>query len=268
MPRSLTTVHGVDFSAARDPGRRIFVASGTRRPGGTLSIRAVRSAASLTGGAADRDAAIAALRAFVAAAGPCVVGIDFPFGLPVETTGGERWTEFARAFGDRYEDAGAFRDSCRKKCRGRERRRAADDEARAPFSPWNLRVYRQTFFGVRDLLAPLVRERRARVVPMQRPLADLPAVVEACPASTLKAAGLYVPYKGAAPSLARARRRIVNWIEAAARVDLSPGARATNVADPGGDALDSVLAASAASRAASDLRAARPEHAIEGRIYA
>jgi hypothetical protein len=52
-------------------------------------------------------------------------------------------------------------------------------------------LFRQTCFGIRSVLAPLVRDGLVSVVPMQRPAADKPWLLEICPASTLKARNLY-----------------------------------------------------------------------------
>ena len=66
-----------------------------------------------------------------------------------------------------------------------------------PFAAYNLRIYRQTFYGVRDVLAAAVARQAAAVIPMQEYAANKAWIVEACPASTLKSLGVYRPYKGA-----------------------------------------------------------------------
>jgi len=260
-------VHGVDFSGAADAGRRIWVASGTVG-NKVLCIDDLRRAAELPGGGLDRAAALDALRAFIQAAGPCAVGCDFPFGLPEPLVGAPTWEAFALAFAERYPAPDAFRARCREAAEGKELRRATDREARTPFSSYNLRLYRQTWTGIVELLAPLVRAGAA-VVPMQPPRSRVPWLLEVCPASTLERAGRYRPYKGRTAGHRVARAAILAaFTEQDLTVSLEIRERA--VADPGGDALDALIAAAATFRAvvAPDFPGADPRYALEGRVYA
>jgi len=134
-------------------------------------------------------------------------------------------------------------------------------------APTNLRVVRQTFHGIRDVLAPLARAGLARVVPQQRWDATRPALVEVCPASTLAAAGLRRPYKGHWPEARRHRATIVGRLASCGAVVESRSLRALLVADAGGDALDSVLAAVGAARAMAEMRATALAIRLEGRIW-
>jgi Protein of unknown function (DUF429) len=240
-------VYGVDFSGARDAGRRIWIAEGIVEGGG-LRVGSCFPAAELPGGGRDRETAHAALASFVAGlrAGS-VLGIDAPFGLPRAITGGAAWDELVAAFPFRYGDPAAFRLECVAAAGGRELRRQTDMDARTPFSPYNLRLFRQTYHALR-LLAPLVSSGAVRVAPMQLPGDGVPTVVEVCPASTLKRLGLYSPYKGR--RLAGARHRLLAALEAEGMVSIAEDARARAVADPGGDAVDGIVAAVAARRAA------------------
>ena len=71
-------------------------------------------------------------------------------------------------------------------------RRTSDDESRTPFDPYHYRIIYQTFFGMRDVLAPLAASRGAAVLPFQyRRLPTARRVlVESCPGSLLKKLGL------------------------------------------------------------------------------
>lgn len=264
-------VHGIDWSGATDAGRRIFVASGVAEggAGGALRIDECRRGDELPRSGPGRARAIGAVREFVAhARGGAFVGCDFPFALPRALSRARSWRSFALGFERRHPDPEAFRESCRARTGGAEPRRGADVAASAPFAPSNLRMYRQTYFGIAHFLAPLVRDGLARIVPMEPPEETLPNLVEACPASTLKAASLSEPYKGSTRAHAAHRERIVRFLEREARVSFgSRDLRARLVADPGGDALDSVLAALAAARAAGDPRPRGAADALEGRIY-
>lgn len=106
----------------------------------------------------------------------------------------------------------SFREWCRRRAAGKKLRRQTDWDNKAPFAPYNLRVYRQTFYGLRNLLAPLVATGRASVLPMQAPAPNLPWLVEAYPACLLKAAGQYRPYKGPGDRQRVAREGIVEHL--------------------------------------------------------
>ncbi len=74
--------HGVDFSAAANAGRNIWIAAG-RATGDGLTIEDCRPAERLPGGGRRRHQALAALREWIAGQGVAAIGMDFPFGLPL-----------------------------------------------------------------------------------------------------------------------------------------------------------------------------------------
>jgi hypothetical protein len=127
--------------------------------------------------------------------------------------------------------------------------RATDRASKAPFDPYHYRIIYQTFHAMRDVVAPLARVRETAVLPFQyRRLPTARRVlVEACPSSTLKRLGLpYQNYKqpagGAlAPLRRRTRRAILDGL--ARHVEIPPPLRRRMARDPGGDALDAVIAA-------------------------
>jgi hypothetical protein len=136
-----------------------------------------------------------------------------------------------------------------------EKRRQTDIERRSPFCPTNLRMYRQTFWGL-CALAPLVRP-----VPPWR-FGD-GAVVEILPADVGRKLGV------AEKLSARARQRAVDAL-AIHGIELSASDRDAIVADTEGDALDAVFAAVAASGARANGFAGAPSTAAssgEGWIY-
>jgi hypothetical protein len=193
---------------------------------------------------------VAALREFIPKHADAAFGLDFPFGLPARLVVEPSWEEFVRAFPKRYGSPQKFRGACRRAADGRELRRVTDLESRTPFAPYNLRLFRQTYFGIRDVLAPLIADRSASVLPMQPALPGVPWILEICPASLLKREGLYAPYKGKTRTHVRARARILDRFAASGELlPPAPEVRHSLLADPGADALDSVLAALAASRA-------------------
>lgn len=262
-------IHGIDFSGAADAGRRIWIASGAIESG-RLHIDACRRADTLPGSSHERDVCLAALRSFIAGEKACAVGLDFPFGLPASLMDASSWDDFIHSFPNRYPGPQEFRAHCMRTAGGAERKRATDSESRAPFSPYNLRLYRQTYHGIRDVLYPLVRDRQACVLPMQRAQSGKPWLLEICPASTLKQLNLYRPYKGSTRAHHLARRYILSTIGARRDVSISRATQPMLLSDSNGDALDSVIAAYVASRTVRDPERLTPQdrlHTLEGYIY-
>jgi hypothetical protein len=183
-------VYGVDFSGARDAGRRIWLAEGEIRDG-RLRVERCYPAEELPESGRNREAALGALRRLIAASPGAAFGLDFPFGLPlplVEELGS--WEAFVRSFPAAYPTADTFRQACRAQRPNGELKRRTDRETRTPFSAYNLRLYRQTYYGIGEVLSPLVRDGTVCVLPMQARCSGRAWVLEICPASTLKWAGL------------------------------------------------------------------------------
>ena len=216
-----------------------------------------------------RDNALRALRSFIQSASGAI-GLDFPFGLPRMVMVEPTWAEFILGFSARYPTAAAFRAGCRQ-LSARELRRTTDAEAHAPWAAWNWRLYRQTYFGIGEVIAPLVRERRVRVLPMQEADHATPLLLEICPASSLRRLGIAgLPYKGGADvDQRRARESIISRLAAATQIAIDPIARLRAIEDPGGDALDSLVAAVAVHRAIAGGRIQPTDavYQIEGFIY-
>ena len=263
-------VVGVDFSGARNAGKLIWIARGALA-GEAVRIESCVPARDLSGGATERAPAMTALVEWLAGETDAVIGLDFPFSLPVSLIPDQSWEDFITAFPARYVNAQAFRATCMDAAAGRELKRRTDVETRVPFSAYNLRLYRQTFEGIANVLHPLVTAGRVRAVPTQPPADGLAVLAETCPASLLKAEGLYGSYKGSAPALKAARKAIVAALETRGLLaPLTPGLRRLLIDDKGGDALDAAIAAIAAARAIRDPTATRPRddlEAIETRVF-
>jgi hypothetical protein len=178
-------IYGIDFSAAVDAGRKIWIAGGHIR-GKTLEIDSCRRAEDLPGSSTVRDVAHSVLRRLIEEDAEGAFGLDFPFGLSRILTGQETWRKFILQFPVLYCSPEDFRNSCLSQAGGYELKRFTETEAKTPFSPYNLRLYRQTYFGISNVLRPLVAKGLVRVLPMQRPKEGKPWVLEICPASTLK----------------------------------------------------------------------------------
>lgn len=267
-------VVGVDFSGARDAGKKIWIAAGVLRNGG-VEIEECFQARSLPNASSAREAALPALVEYVAGETDAALGLDFPFGLPASLVREATWEEFVVGFDRRFAAAGAFREACRAIDGGAERKRRTDEEARAPFCAYNLRLHKQTFEGIKRVLLPLVRDGRATVAPFQPPRRGLPMVAEICPASLLKFEGLYrrpyTPYKGRAAGRRSGRLAILEELTRRGLLrEPTADLRSSFAEDPGGDALDAAIAAIGAARAVRDPTSARPRdgrEAIEGRVF-
>ncbi len=264
-------VYGIDFSGAKNAGKKIWITSGII-DGDALRIEDCRRAEALPGSGRSRDLCLSALRGFIGREKTAVFGLDFPFGLPYALIKQERWESFVLSFPDDYPSPEAFGRVCRATAGGRELKRVTDRESQTPFSPYNLRLYRQTYFGIRDVLRPLVQDQLACVLPMQSVQPDKPWVLEICPASTLKQENLYLQgYKRGTDEGHQARACILEGIEATGSLHvLSSALRATVQDDHHGDALDSIVAAFATFRALHNpvgLTLEDDAYKLEGYVY-
>lgn len=239
-------IFGVDFSGARNAERHIWLARGLPRDGG-LHIDACAPIGAWCAGVRGPEQAAIALRELIERHGRAAFALDFPFGLPATVLeAGVGWRRFVAAFPGEHPDAKHFREHCRELAGDLEPRRETDRAAATPFCPYNLRLFRQTYHGIVHVLAPLVAAHRASVPPMLPLHAHRPWLLEICPASTLKAMGIYRPYSGykrSGPQSRRGRERILARIAAAGPITLARGLKGKILADAGGDALDSVIAA-------------------------
>jgi hypothetical protein len=275
---------GVDFSGARLAGRNTWVARLVPTDGrATTPYRLVelRPLERLCG-SAERAPALAHLADGIASSDAALWALDFPFGLPIEVVApGATWDDqiaWVRAW-----EGGAY--ALGVECVARARalggsmhlRRATDVEEKTPFDCYHYRIIYQTFHGMRDVLARIAAVRGTAILPFHgRRLARARRVlVEACPASTLRRLGLPTRnYKQAAggplkPPRRATRNQILSGL--LARVEVSPAHRRVMMRNPGGDALDAVIAAlggALAWRSADHAAVARhPRYRYEGRLY-
>lgn len=282
--RAFKAVFGVDFSGARLAGRTTWIArldpaEPPDEPAFTLGAlhRLDRLA-----GTAERRGALAHLVGLVGQSTNALWALDFPFGLPVELfparSGWPRQLALVREY--RADDYGLGLECVRRALALGQRmhiRRQTDVDARAPFDPYHYRIIYQTVYGMHDVLRPLRRDRGTAVLPFQYHRLESAdrVLVEACPASTLKRLGLpHQNYKQPAGGPLTRRRRLTRRTVVAGiadRVRISARDRRVMMRDPGGDAIDAVLAALGAAHAfASVDHSAIARHARyprEGHLY-
>jgi hypothetical protein len=264
------TVIGIDFSGSKLAGNKIWVAT-CEIDSSRLIVKQCIPGAGLPSSGVERDRCLYALRGFIARQRGALIGMDFPFALHRRLVDDRDWVDFIMGFPKMFETPEKFYRTTHSLAKGKELRRRTDIEAKSPFCANNLWVYLQTFYGIRDILRPLIADGLACVPPMQRPDRDRAIVIEICPASTLKRQGLYVRYKGRSGRESRNRETILQRLDEIYGLSFGNCAmRSAILRDPGGDALDSIIAACATSRYADEdgLRVASArEYAIEGYIY-
>lgn len=261
---------GIDFSGASDAGWNIWIAEAvqdSREGDRPLRIDRCLPAIDLPQSGSMPSLAIPALARHILREPATIAGCDFPFSLPAELMEAESWQDFILAFPARFADHEAYRADCRALAEGRELKRRTDQTANTPFSSYNLRLYRQAWWGMAKLLSPMIAAGAVSVLP-QMPLVDAkPILIEICPASSLQQLRCRPAYKGKAPAHRQARQTILDCL-IGHRLLEPPSASLTRslLENSGGDALDAVIAALAAARA--DLSAAVDSRdRLEGRVY-
>lgn len=253
----IRTVYGVDFSGARLAGRTTWIAACRwtgRGAARRLRLESLDSLESLAG-TAERDTALRHLVRTIAASRDALWAIGAPFGLPVEVLDeGTSWIDllrWVRGWGadDGYGLGLWALERARERGHPQHVYRATDAAARTPFDAYHYRIIYQTFHGMRDVLWPLSRVRETAILPFQhrRLRRARRVVVETCQSSTLKRLALphqnYKQPEGGplAPHRRRVRRRILAGL--APLVEIGPAHGRRIARDPGGDALDAVIAA-------------------------
>ena len=248
-------LHGVDFSGADS--------------GGAAKIRVVtRDLASprtpvVSMGRMDRRGLV---RAIVASRGdgrPHLWRVDAPMSVPAEIAeafgcaGG--WTDVARWMNE-CGSPRLWRTAVRERTR-REPRRACDTALATPMSPLNLRVFKQTWTFVCEVLLPLA-EQGITVLPVATADPNV-AVCEGCPGSVLAARGWPKRgYKGGGEPPRAVRAQLVRRLgEEGIEVPKALGEEA--VRDEEGDLLDALLLTMPPFEAES----LPPQAAVEGWVY-
>ncbi|RMF58038.1 MAG: hypothetical protein D6748_09815 [Calditrichaeota bacterium] len=234
---------GIDFSGAKDAGRHIWMTQLTTSTRGTR-VASVFPARVLSGASVQLNPTLIALREFICEQKAGLIGMDFPFSLPKQLIKESSWKLFLKSFPHHYLSPRNFRMKCREASPEKELKRVCDKEAKAPFSPYNLRVYRQTYYGIKEILAPLVLEGKISVPPFMPVQPSLPVVLETCPASYLKKIGSYFPYKGNNHREKTHRKLILKTLVERFSLHFQSTEDEVKIIDsPGGDPLDSLIAA-------------------------
>lgn len=246
-------IFGVDFSGSKTACSKIWISESVIEDGIFHVLRTYPLKDIVPDKKKDRDSCLQALRSLITSNEDAVFGMDFPFSLPLELLFTDSWESFVSEFAGRYASAEQFRNEMRTFTHKKELKRLTDTEVKAPFCVYNLRLYRQTYFGIRNVILPLLIENSACMIPMQEPVEGKPWLMEICPASTLKSAGLYTPYKGKSAREKEAREYILKEMEEKG-ITVTSDIKDLIIGNADGDALDSMLAAFAASKAVPEVK--------------
>lgn len=257
---------GVDFSGAADAGKKIVIAECLlkwHRPSSwVLSLVRVRRACDLPGGGVRPEEATAALckeiQDKVCKTQSLVVGIDSPPSIAKQFMRSRNWRSWAAGFSRTFPTPDDFREGTSiptsEGASRLEPKRQTDILHKTPFPPQNLRMYKQTWWAINGVYAPLASKGFV-VVPCMELSPNQPMIFEACPASLLKRLDLYsIPYKGSEPKHAKRRSAILRELKQGVPIGGShPGMlsvelqsnvfAAKMISDSGGDFLDALLAA-------------------------
>jgi hypothetical protein len=261
---------GIDFSGARDAGQKIWIAAAQvdpAAPGEPLKISACFPAITLPQSGKTPDLAIPALATYITGDPTTIAGCDFPFSLPAELVDAASWQAFIAGFPRRFPDHESYRTDNRQRTKMLEIKRQTDRVAGTPFNSYNLRLYRQAWWGMAHLLYPLVIKKHASIAPQMRLNRRKPILIEVCAACSLKHLDCYPSYKGSTANHRAARRRILDClISEELLLPPSRKMRRLLIDNTGGDALDAVIGAIATARAKLTT-ASDSIQRLEGRVY-
>ncbi len=287
------TIMGVDFSGAAQAGKNAWIAEiQVSEDGGSPSRTQPLKLVDLqplgrAAGDPARDIVCKYLAEKILESRQALWGMDFPFGLPIELGLGD-WEDQIRHVTDFEGDAQSYGRHLVQIARGlgdsMHIRRATDQETRTPFDCYHYRIIYQTFHGMRDVLGRIAGDAQTLVLPFdskrldrgELQVSDVHRIVlEACPSSTLWQMSLprqkYKQPGGKPPDEVRRKNRREILAALKPTVEISPYRRKVMMDNPGGDALDAVLAAvgvwAAWYRDDHVKIADHPRYRLEGRVY-
>lgn len=199
-------------------------------------------------------------------------GLDFPFGLPERLVVADSWPAFLRDLPTWCSSPAELRWRCEQRVElvdgTTETRVRATDAPLSALSPFDERIVASTFFGLRDVLRPLVLTDRVRVPPMTPPQPDRPLLVEVYPAGTLVDLDL-TPVAGGDDGSDR-REATVDDLAATVDCDLDVDDAVRERVVAADAAVESLVAAYAVyrnTRDAAALGVGDDQRRIEGQIF-
>jgi hypothetical protein len=115
-----------------------------------------------------------------------IFGFDFSFSIPEIFIGKSTWKEFIMSFPERWPSPQNFRNELKTKFLGKEIKRSTEIESKVPFSSYNLWIYKQTYYGINNIINPLLISKKVNFLPFNGIILKKINLVESCPASFLK----------------------------------------------------------------------------------
>ncbi|MFO0826672.1 MAG: hypothetical protein U0572_00860 [Phycisphaerales bacterium] len=249
-------LHGVDFSGAESGGsaKIRIVERNLRTPKEPVVSR----------GRADRGTLVRMIRESVRDERDHVWRIDAPFALPIESLDEigvpHEWLAMAQWLRD-FGSPRGWRHDMREVSR-REPRRFCDRAEHTPMAPMNLRVFKQTWTLICEVLLPLA-EDGVRIEPVANTGEPSKVVVcEGCPSSVLQRHGWPTRgYKGKGEPPKGVRAEIAAKLKSLG-VIVSDALAKEAVADEEGDLLDAILLVTPPT-----LTVVPPEALVEAWVY-
>ena len=238
-------IFGIDFSAAKNPGDKIWISKGHLKRN-RITVEYTESAKSLWGNLGSKESYYREIRDLVLENPSGVFGMDFSFSLPEECLDGATWNDFISNFHKNFLTPNIFRKHCLKMTGSREKRREVEVEMGAPLSPYNLWIYKQTYHGMRDILAPLMDS--VSIIPYTQAIPERPWLLEVYPGLILKERNIYIPYKGNKNESTKTKNRDLMVEELTSKsfdgldLEVDESCIENMKKNSGGDALDSFMA--------------------------
>ena len=265
-------IYGVDFGDDFESGDSIWISEATVDD--DLRVLDCRSASEWFGISDDRALVLGSLTSFLASIpDSSVAGLNFPFGLPDNLVPVDDWVTLLARFPDWFTSPEDLRRRCLMHAElvtgNRTSLLRETDEPLGALSPYDERLQDRTFYGIRDVLRPLVTTELVAVQPMMEPETARPSIIETYPAGTLEELELHMAtYKDDTERAERHRTENLDGLEAHG-VTFPSEVRSRVLSDSGGNALDSVVAAFAAYRnTVSGLQTSWvADREVEGHIY-
>lgn len=226
-------LHGVDFSGADAGGaaKIRMVARDLDSPQTELRFE----------GRFDRNGLVRRILSLAEDGRRHMVRIDAPFGLPLATLKQFdvhlSWQDMA-AWMLTFGSPRLWRAKVRQLDR-REPKRICDEMFRAPMAPMNLRVFKQTFTLITEVLKPLA-DAGIRIHPVHACESPI-TVCEGCPSSLLRLRGWpHHGYKGQGEPPRQVRAELLRLLRRE-RLQITSALAASAEADTEGDLLDAII---------------------------
>jgi hypothetical protein len=154
---SISLIYGIDFSGSQEACKKIWICESIPTDEG-LKVQKCWSIKEKYGNISLNNS-LKKLTEFIASNPGAAFGLDFPFGLPKIIVDESNWIAFIRKFPEYYNDPYEFRQKCQDRALEltgkKELKRITDIEAKSPFCPCNLWIFKQTYYGINNVLRPL-----------------------------------------------------------------------------------------------------------------